>query len=147
MGRILCATRGGEESRRTHQAAVALAAERGDELIFLYVADASFLDQTAAALVIDIDRDLERMGRFQLAMACEGAAEQGVAARGVVRRGRLWPELAAAAAELDATLIVLGAPGEESAAFGHESLRALAAILHAQTGVEVRIVPRSGAES
>jgi hypothetical protein len=54
MAKILCATRGGEASYRTQDAAVALAKERGDELVFLFVADISFLNQTAAPLVVDI---------------------------------------------------------------------------------------------
>jgi hypothetical protein len=35
MGKTLCATRGGEASYRTQDAAIALAKERGDELVFL----------------------------------------------------------------------------------------------------------------
>ncbi|HIQ01546.1 MAG TPA: hypothetical protein EYH30_05385, partial [Anaerolineales bacterium] len=46
MGKILCATRGGEASYRTQDAAIALARERGDSLIFLYVVDTHFLDRT-----------------------------------------------------------------------------------------------------
>ena len=42
MGPIVCATRGGEASRRTQERAVALARERGDPLIFLFVADTNF---------------------------------------------------------------------------------------------------------
>ena len=63
MGKILCATRGGEDSQRTQQAAIALAQERGDELVFLYVADASFLDRIAAAVVVDVQSELDQMGR------------------------------------------------------------------------------------
>ena len=43
MGRILCPTRGGEGSYRTQDAAIAMAKERGDELVFLYVVDLDFL--------------------------------------------------------------------------------------------------------
>ena len=89
MGKILCATRGGEDSQRTQQAAIALAKEQGDELIFLYVADASFLDRIAAAVVVDVQAELEQMGRFQLAMAQEQAAEQGVDAQIAIRHGHL----------------------------------------------------------
>jgi hypothetical protein len=42
MGKILCTMRGGEASRRTQDAAIALAQERGDELAFLYVVDVAF---------------------------------------------------------------------------------------------------------
>ena len=50
MGKILCATRGGEASYRTQDAAVALAKEQGDELLFLFVVNLGFLDRTARAI-------------------------------------------------------------------------------------------------
>ncbi len=140
MGKILCAIRGGPDSYPTQDKAIALAKELGDELVFLYVADVTFLDQTAAPLVVDVDSELEMMGWFQLAMARERAAGQGVTAEIVVRRGLLRAELVAAARQLGATLIVLGSPLGETAAFDDQSLQALAAHLQAATGVEVRIL-------
>ena len=97
MGKILCATRGGEGSYATQDAAVALAKEQGDDLIFLFVVDVSFLNQTAAPLVVDVEARLEKMGHFQLAMALERATARGIEAQAVVRRGMLANELAAAA--------------------------------------------------
>ena len=87
MGRILCATRGGEASLQTQDAAIALAKEQGAELIFLYVADSSFLNQTAAPLVVDIESRLVKMGEFLLLMAQERAAAQGISAQILVRKG------------------------------------------------------------
>ena len=69
MGTILCATRGGEQSYGTQDAAIALAKQEGDALVFLYVVDVSFLNQTAAPMVIDVESRLEKLGRFQLKMA------------------------------------------------------------------------------
>jgi nucleotide-binding universal stress UspA family protein len=140
MGKILCATRGGEESEETQRAAIGLAREQGDELVFLYVADASFLDRIAAPLVVDIEGELERMGRFQLAMACEQAAAQGVKAETVVRHGHVQAELVAAARELGATVIVLGRPREGASVFNDEALHSFATHLQAETGAEVRIL-------
>ncbi len=140
MGTILCATRGGEESRRTQQAAIALAKEKGDELVFLYVADASFLDRTAAPVVVDVEAELERMGRFQLTLAADQAAEEGVEARIMTRRGQLRTELVAAAQELSASVIVLGSPVEGTAVFDDDALQGLAAELRAKTGAEVCIL-------
>jgi nucleotide-binding universal stress UspA family protein len=140
MGKILCATRGGEASYRTQAKAIALAKERGDELTFLYVADVSFLNQTAAPLVVDVVSQLEKMGRFQLAMAQERAAVLGVTASAVVRQGRLRAELVKAARELCADLVVLGRPLEREAIFDEAALQAFAAVLQAETGVEVRIL-------
>jgi len=80
-------TRGGEASYPTQDAAISLAKEQGDELIFLYVADISFLNQTAAPLVVDVESRLEKLGRFQLVMAQERAAAQGIMAQTIVRKG------------------------------------------------------------
>jgi nucleotide-binding universal stress UspA family protein len=140
MGKILCATRGGEASHDAQDAAIALARERGDELIFLYVADISFLNQMAAPMVVDVEARLEKMGRFQLAMAQERAAAQGVSAGALVRRGQLRAELSAAAKEISAVLVMLGHPGAREAVFDEEAIQALAAALEQETGTEVRIV-------
>jgi nucleotide-binding universal stress UspA family protein len=142
MGRILCATRGGEASRRTQDAAIALAKEQGDELIFLYVADSSFLNQTAAPLVIDVEARLVKMGEFQLLMAQERAAAQGISAQAIVREGKLRAELVGAARELEVDLIVLGHPVDqhEQAVFDETALQAFATSLQTITGTRVRIL-------
>jgi nucleotide-binding universal stress UspA family protein len=140
MGKILCATRGGEGSYQTQDAAVVLAKERGDELLFIYVLDTSFLNQTAAPLVVDIEARLAKMGRFQLTMAQERAAAQGVQAEVLVRRGRLRAELAAAAQEFDVDLIVLGHPANQGAVFDEAALQSLASSLESKAGVKVLIL-------
>jgi nucleotide-binding universal stress UspA family protein len=140
MGKILCATRGGEASYRTQDAAVALAKERGDELVFLFVADISFLNQTAAPLVVDIETRLVKMGKFQLTIAQERAREQGLETQIMVRQGRLRAELVAAARALNAELIILGRPLDREAIFDDTALEALASGLQAVTGAEVRIL-------
>lgn len=140
MGNILCATRGGEDSQHAQQAAIALAKERGDGLTFLYVADVSFLAQIAAPVVVDIEAELDQMGRFQLAMAREQAAEQGVDAQVAIRHGHLRPELIKAARELSATLIVLGRPRGRTAIFDEANLQLFAADLALETGAEVRLL-------
>ena len=140
MGKILCAIRGGEGSYPTQDGAIALARERDDDLIFLYVVDVSFLNQTAAPLVVDVDAALEKMGRFQLAMAQERAAAQGVEAHTTVRTGRLRPELVAATTELGVDLIVLGRPLGETAVFEQATLQAFAAILRSETDADVLIL-------
>ncbi len=143
MGMILCATRGGEASYPTQDAVIALAKERGDELVFLYVADISFLNQTAAPLVVDVELRLEKLGQFQLVMAQERAAAQGLVAQAIVRRGQLRAELVAVAQEIGATLIVLGRSLGPAAAFEDAALQVFAADLQTETGVEVRILEKS----
>jgi nucleotide-binding universal stress UspA family protein len=142
MGRILCATRGGEASHRTQDAAIALAREQGDELIFLYVADSSFLNQTAAPLVVDVESRLVKLGKFLLLMAQERAAAQGISAETIVREGKLRAELVGAARELEVDLIVLGRPVDrhQEAVFDDTALQAFAVSLQTITGAEVRIL-------
>jgi len=137
MGKILCATRGGEASFRTQDKAIALAKDQGDELIFLFVADVSFLDNTAAPVVVDIEQEMVQMGEFLLAMAQERAAAQGVRAQQVVRRGKLRIELPAAAKELGATLIVIGRPADRHGVFDAETLHTFADYLRDVTGIKV----------
>lgn len=139
MGKILCATRGGEASYRTQDAAIALAKERGDELVFLYVVDTSFLDKTAAPIVVDIGGGIGKMGEFLLTMAQERAARQGVEAQAIRREGKVRQAIKAAAVEEGATLVVLGRPAEGTSAFVPEDLQAFAKEIEQETGVEVVI--------
>ena len=141
MGKILCATRGGEASYRTQDAAIALAQERGDELLFLYVVDIKFLDKTARAVRPDVvTTEMEKMGEFLLAMAQERAQKQGVEARYVLRHGDLRPELKAAAREEAVDLVVLGQPAGKGSAFVPADLEAFAAEIETETGVKARII-------
>ena len=143
MGMILCATRGGEASYPTQDAVIALSKEQGDELAFLYVADVSFLNQTAAPLVVDVESRLEKLGQFQLVMAQERAAAMGIKAQAIVRTGHLRAELIAVAEEIGADIIVMGSSLGPDAAFEDVALQAFAADVQTETGVEVRILGKS----
>lgn len=140
MGKILCATRGGEASYPAQDAVIALAKEQGDELVFLYVANISFLNNMSAPMVIDVESRLEKLGRFQLVMAQERAAAQGIIAQTIVRRGKLRAELVVLAEEIGATIIVMGRSLGPDAAFDDAALQVFAANLQTETGVEVRIL-------
>jgi nucleotide-binding universal stress UspA family protein len=140
MGKILCATRGGEASYRTQDRAIALAQERGDSLIFLYVIDTHFLDKTAAPIVVDVGRQVHNMGEFLLAMARERAKGQGVPVQCICRRGRVRDEIKALAREEGVDIVVLGQPVGETNAFALEELNAFAAEIEAETGSQVMIV-------
>jgi nucleotide-binding universal stress UspA family protein len=140
MGKILCATRGGEESYRTQDAAIALAKERGDTLLFLYVVDIGFLDTTSAPLVVDVGQELTKMGEFLLLMAKERAAEQDVEAEMISREGEFREELKGAAGVEGVSLVVFGHPGGEESRFRLDDLEAFAAEIEEETGVEARIL-------
>lgn len=140
MGTILCATRGGEASHRTQDAAIALAKERGDELCFLYVVDLRFLDKTAAPIVVDVESELVKMGEFLLAIACERAAAQGVQAEMCVRRGPFLEALESAALEEGADAIAFGQPAGPESAFSLADLERLTARIEADTGIKTYII-------
>lgn len=140
MGKILCATRGGEASYQTQDKAIALAKERGDTLLFLYVVDLHFLDKTAAPIVVDVGNEVTKMGEFLLLMAKERAAEQDVLAETISREGEVREELKKATHNEGVSLVVLGRPAGEGSVFKLADLQAFAAEIEAETGVETRII-------
>lgn len=140
MGKILCATRGGEASYQTQDEAITLARQRGDRLIFLYVIDTHFLDKTAAPIVVDVGQQVQHMGEFLLAIAQERAKSQGVLAQGICRSGRVRDEIKAMAREEQVDIVVLGQPTGEANTFAAEELVAFAAEIEAETGSQVVIV-------
>ena len=141
MGKILCATRGGEASYRTQDAAIALALERGDELLFLFVVDIHFLSKTARAVRPDVvTTEMENMGEFLLAMAQERAQRGGATASFVLRNGHFRDELKAAACEEAVDLVVLGRPAGSGSAFAPADLQTFADEIETETGIEARII-------
>jgi nucleotide-binding universal stress UspA family protein len=81
------------------------------------------------------------MAEFLMTMAVERATKQGVQARYVIRQGEFEAELAAAAQEEQASLVVLGHPGEEGSTFELGHLRELIGRLQAETGIPFCILP------
>jgi len=142
MGAIVCATRGGKASRATQERAIDLAKERGADLVFLCIVDPSFGGPMDESLACALDDELKRLGRSLLCMAQARAQQQGIDAKTVVRSGKVTESIEATVRELDADLVVIGAPGSESQmeAFGSEDSSRLAQAVRKSTGVEVVIV-------
>jgi len=141
LGKILCATRGGEASFRAQDAVINLAREQGDTLVFLYVVDTQFLDYTARAVRPDVVmREMEHMGEFLLVMACERAGLQGVEATFSVKHGSLAEALKEAAVEEEVSLVALGRPAGEESRFQLAGLEDLGLAITEETGVETRII-------
>jgi nucleotide-binding universal stress UspA family protein len=137
MTLVLCATRGGEASIPTQEKAISLAKEGGHALAFLYVADSSFLNKTAAAVVVDVDEELVNMGEFLLTMAVERAAEQGVMAEPVIRSGVIRDVLPEVAREIGATTIVIGRPAGESSRFQESEFEKFCEWIESETDAQV----------
>jgi nucleotide-binding universal stress UspA family protein len=142
MGPIVCATRGGEASRRTQERAIALAQERGDPLVFLFVVDTDFIHPADEALAQVLADELQRLGKRLLCIAQTRAEEQGISAEMVVRHGGVRQAIEAFLHERGASALVLGAPGtgSEKKAFAPTELPEFAREINAHTGVEVIVV-------
>jgi len=139
MGVILCSTRGGPESYRNQDKAIAYAKDRGDSLLFLYVVDLHFLDKTAAPIVVDVGEEVQEMGEFMLLIAKERAKEQGVEAKTISRIGEVREEIKKVAVEEDVSSVLFGQPSGEGSAFQLAELEEYAAEIERETGIETII--------
>jgi nucleotide-binding universal stress UspA family protein len=143
MKKILCATRGGEASYHTQDAAIQRAKETVQELIFFYAVDVEFLSHANYTLRSDvIEEELDNMGEFLMEMAVERARARKVSARYIVKHGNLLETLCETVAEEKVNLVVLGSPGEDSA-IAVTSLDHLANAIQERAGVKVAILPES----
>ena len=139
MGIILCPTRGGPASYNTQDKAIALAKEKGDTLLFLYIVNLHFLDKTAAPIVIDVEDEVHQMGEFFLLMAKERAEEQGVETRTISRKGEVRDEIKKVALEEKVSLVMFGRPVGDGSTFELADLKTFAAEIEKETGIETII--------
>jgi nucleotide-binding universal stress UspA family protein len=142
MGPIVCATRGGEASRRTQEQAIALALEGGLPLIFLFVADTNFANPANEAIAQALADELEQLGKRLLCIAQSRAREQGLDADIEVRRGSVRQAIEGFLKEVNAQTLILGAPqsNSEPQTFAPDELPHFAQEIQASTGVEVVVV-------
>lgn len=142
MKPIVCATRGGQASRRTQERAIELAKERGAELIFICVVDPTFTGPVDEELEEALSDELKRLGGSLLHIAKARAEKQGVPAEMVVQCGSVWDDIQTYLEEVDAATLVIGVPQEEPPleAFGSESVRDVIEKLREETDVEIVVV-------
>jgi nucleotide-binding universal stress UspA family protein len=142
MRPIVCATRGSEASRRTQERAIALAQERGDPLIFVFIVDTALVrpaNKDLADIVVD---ELERLGQRLLCIAQARAREQGVEAEMAIRHGGVQQGVESFLREVNAGTLVIGAPrsGAEHPAFDPSAMDEFAERIRSSIGVEVIVV-------
>ena len=137
---ILCPTRGGQESYPNQDRAITLAKERDANLIFMYVSDIQFLDHTAAPKVVDIEKELDEMGDFLVAMAIERARKSDVEATSLVKRGAFGQALVETIEDLNINTVILGQSRVESSTLAPGYILQLAKQVSRETGVEIIIV-------
>jgi nucleotide-binding universal stress UspA family protein len=137
---ILCLTRGGKGSYSNQDRAIALAKERGAEILFLYITNVEFLGLTAAPKLIDIETELDEMGEFMLAMAQERAEKADVNAATLVQRGQFREVLIDVLAEHQIETVVLGSSAGGTGVVTAEYIRELVDEIGGKTGVEFIVV-------
>ncbi|MGB9722357.1 MAG: universal stress protein [Chloroflexia bacterium] len=140
MGRMLCAVRGGPEGYPTQDRAIALARERGDEVLFLVVLDPSFLGAPAGSAGPDPRPALLRLGHNLLTRAAERARRAGLTVRTLLREGSPREQIKAVAREEGVTTVVLGRPQGKYDQFVAAELEALAEEIERETGAQVWIL-------
>jgi hypothetical protein len=114
MEKILCPTRGGEESYANQDKAIEIAAERDCEVLFLYVSNVNFLLNLRTPMMVkNIQNDLDDMGEFMLTMAQERAEKQDVKAQICLKRGAFFQALSEVIKEYQIKTIFLGSSGED----------------------------------
>ncbi|MDX1615236.1 MAG: universal stress protein [Candidatus Promineifilaceae bacterium] len=108
---ILCAVRGGRESRDTVSLAIDLALEQDAALTFVHVLDAEFLQYATIGPPSIVYRELAEMGRFTMLILVDRAQRRGVKeVHYDVRHGNIRKQLRQAAEETEATVLVMGRP-------------------------------------
>jgi hypothetical protein len=112
MSGILCAVRGGLESRATITQAIGLARTTGLPVQFVYVLNEDLVPGTGSERAGAVANQVRQMGESVLLAAQALANSQGVLARGSARQGNVEDEIATACRELGAEYLVLNRPRE-----------------------------------
>jgi nucleotide-binding universal stress UspA family protein len=108
---ILCAVRGGPESRETVKRAIALALESGAKLTFFHVMDAEFLGYATHGTLRVVYHELRKMGEFVMLILCDRARARGVAnVDYLLHEGNVRTQLRKMAVETGAEVMVIGRP-------------------------------------
>lgn len=139
MSGIVCAIRGGPDSRATITTAISLALKVGQPLYFLYVVNLDFLSRTSSTRVHTISKEMQQMGEFILLAAQASAKEHSIAAEGIVRQGNVSQEIVNLCHELSASYLVLGQPRlqREESIFSQDRLVEFVEQAEMQTGAKV----------
>ncbi len=146
---IVCAVRGGPESRDTVTRAVDLALDSGARLTFYRVMDAEFLEHATIGPLSVVYSELAEMGTFAMLILCDRAQRRGVAQVDyIVQEGNILRQLRQFAVETQADLLVMGRPTRSPGrnVFKPAEFEAFVAELEQEADLRVVVVPqRQGA--
>ena len=137
MEKILCATRGGEASYKTQDAAIDLALELGVEILFFFAVDVDFLSKTERAVRLEVvTKEMDHMAEFILMMAIERARKRDLKSGLLIRHGNFRDELVEVAKDPEVIGVVLGKPTGEESLFSMEGLEKMAAEIEEETNTK-----------
>ena len=148
---IVCAVRGGPESRETVTRAIDLALESGASLTFLCIMDAEFLEHATVGPLSVVYSELKEMGQFALLILRDRAQRRGVAQVDcIVWEGNIRKQLRQFAIETHAQVMVMGRPTRSPGrnVFKSAEIDAFVADLEREANLRIQLVsPSSGVES
>lgn len=142
MGSIVCATRGGEGSLAAQMAAIEEAKASDRALIFLYVVDPHSLDDDIDESMRDaLLAELNWMGETLLRIAQKRADTAYLSTEVRIRQGNVRGEIARFVKDVNADLLVLGAPrGTTANVFGDDAIERLARWIEEHAAVSVNVI-------
>ena len=141
MKTILFPTRGGQTSYPNQDTVIALAKEWNAKLIFLYVSNVQFLEKLGYVRYTKVvQNELEDMGEFLLAMACERAEKAGWKADAVVRQGAFLEAVNEVIREHQVDTFIIGAPGSTHAVTTTDFLQNLIQEIREAHQIEVLVI-------
>lgn len=144
LNQILCAVRGGPESRETVTYAIDLALETGARLTFFHALDAEFLNHATIGPLSVIYQELVEMGKFTMLILVDRAQRRGVAeVNYVVWEGNIRKQLHQAAIETKAEVMVMGRPTRSPTqnVFKSDEMESFAAALEKEGHLRLILVP------
>jgi hypothetical protein len=114
MSGIVCALRGGQDSRAAITRAVTLAQETSLPVHFLYVINRDYFPDASTRRTQTVVEQMRQMGNSMILTAQAIANSHGVAARGAVRYGNVEEELVGSCHDVGADYLVLNRPNDET---------------------------------
>lgn len=144
LNQILCAVRGGPESRETVTYAIDLALNTGARLTFFHALDAEFLNHATIGPLSIVYQELVEMGKFTMLILCDRAQRRGVAeVNYAVREGNIRKQLHKAAIETKAEVMVMGRPTRSPTqnVFKFNEMESFAAELEKEGHLRLILVP------
>jgi nucleotide-binding universal stress UspA family protein len=142
---IICAVRGGPQSRETVSRAIGLALQHQARLTFLHILDAEFLEYATVAPLSVIYNELVEMGKFAMIILRDRAQRRGVEKVDyIVREGSVQTHLTEFAIETYAEVMVMGRPRRSPGrnAFTAEAFEAFVSEVERRGGIRIiQVVP------